>query len=71
MNFLIIEGYKDAAEQFSKEASLPPAVDLSTIQDRMTVRNAIESGQVDDAIEKVNDLDPEVSDTLIVALCVN
>ena len=34
--------------------------DLSTIQERMNVRTAVESGNIDEAIEKVNDLDPEV-----------
>jgi hypothetical protein len=60
MNYLIIQGYKDAAEKFAAEASLQPHVDLSTIEDRMTIRQAVESGRIDEAIEKVNDLDPEV-----------
>ena len=60
MNYLIIQGYKDAAEKFSKECNLPPDVDLSSIEDRMSIRTAVESGKVDEAIEKVNDLDPEV-----------
>ena len=64
MNYLVIQGYKDAAEKFSKEANVPPNVDLNTIQDRMNVRTAIESGNIDDAIERVNDLDPEVSDII-------
>ena len=61
MNYLIIQGYKDAAEKFSLETGLAPNVDLSSIQDRMSIRTAIESGNVDDAVEKVNDLDPEVT----------
>lgn len=61
MNYLVIEGYKDAAEKFSKEADIPPNVDLSTIQDRMSIRMCVETGKIDDAIEKVNDLDPEVT----------
>lgn len=60
MNYLVIEGYKDAAEQFSQEASLAPTVDLSSIQDRMDIRHAIQSGHIEAAIERVNDLDPEV-----------
>ena len=59
MNYLVIEGYKDAAEKFSQEASLFPQVDLELIQDRMDIRNAIQAGHVATAIEKVNDLDPE------------
>ena len=60
MNYLIIEGYKDAAEKFCIEANVSPNVDLNTIQDRMNIRTAIESGKIEEAIERVNDLDPEV-----------
>ena len=60
MNYLVIEGYKDAAEKFHLEAQVEANVDLSTIQDRMNIRNAIQSGNVEVAIEQVNDLDPEV-----------
>jgi hypothetical protein len=60
MNYLIIQGYKDAAEKFSLETNIKPNIDLNSIQDRMNIRNAIESGNIDSAIEQVNDLDPEV-----------
>ena len=40
-------------------------MDLGTITDRMSVRKAIQCGNVQDAIEKVNDLNPEVSIKLI------
>jgi hypothetical protein len=36
---------------------------LGTITDRMAVRKAVQCGQVEDAIEKVNDLNPEILDT--------
>lgn len=63
MNYLVIEGYKDAAECFSQETGLQTTVDVSSIQDRMTIRTAVQSGAVEDAMEKVNDLDPEILDT--------
>jgi hypothetical protein len=63
MNYLVIQGYKDAAEKFAVEANISPNVDLCTIQDRMNVRTAVESGNIDEAIERVNDLDPEILDT--------
>ncbi|KAF7721790.1 Glucose-induced degradation complex subunit [Apophysomyces ossiformis] len=63
MNYLVIEGYKDAAEQFSLESGLSPSVDLESIQERMEIRHAIQSGDVDTAIELVNDLNPEILDT--------
>lgn len=60
MNYLVIEGHKDAAEKFAKETAIIPNVELESIQDRMDVRHAIQSGSVEEAIERVNDLDPEV-----------
>lgn len=60
MNYLVIEGYKDAAEQFSLESGLEPTIDLESIQERMEIRHAIQSGDVDTAIELVNDVNPEV-----------
>lgn len=60
MNYLVVEGYKDAAEQFSSESGLAPTVDLQSIQERMDIRHAIQSGDVDTAIDLVNDLNPEV-----------
>ena len=35
-------------------------IDLATITDRMAVRKAVQNGNVEDAIEKVNDLNFEV-----------
>jgi len=35
-------------------------IDLATITDRMAVKKAVQCGNVEDAIEKVNDLNPEV-----------
>ncbi|KAF9575523.1 hypothetical protein EC968_002784 [Mortierella alpina] len=63
MNYLIIEGFKDAAEKFSQESGTKPPVNLESIQDRMVVRTAIQRGQIEEAIERVNDLNPEILDT--------
>ncbi|GJJ78930.1 glucose-induced degradation protein 8 [Entomortierella parvispora] len=63
MNYLIIEGYKDAAEKFSQESGATPPVNLESIQDRMIVRTAIQRGNIEEAIERVNDLNPEILDT--------
>ncbi|KAM7264724.1 hypothetical protein ACFE04_002407 [Oxalis oulophora] len=35
-------------------------MDLATIADRMAVKKAVQNGNVEDAIEKVNDLNPEI-----------
>lgn len=57
----MIEGYKSAAEEFSKEADLAAPVDFQSIEDRTNIREALQRGDIDEAIVRVNDLNPEVS----------
>ena len=61
MDYLVIEGYKSAAEEFSKEAGLDAPVDFDSIENRMNIREALQRGDVGDAITRVNDLNPDVS----------
>ncbi|CAJ0829895.1 10100_t:CDS:2 [Entrophospora sp. SA101] len=61
MNYFVIEGYKDAAETFSQECGISPSIDVDSINDRMNIKNAIQNGNVEEAIERVNDLNPEAS----------
>ncbi|KAJ2158478.1 hypothetical protein GGF46_003736 [Coemansia sp. RSA 552] len=63
MNYLIIEGYKDAAEKFSEESGLESSVDLGSIEERMQIRFAVQSGEIRRAIERVNDLNPGLLET--------
>lgn len=67
MDYLVVEGYKSAAEEFSRETGIPSAVELATIESRMCIREAVQRGDVEEAIERVNDLNPEVS--FICLLC--
>ena len=60
MNFLVTEGHVEAARTFARESGTATTMDLSSIQERMEVRRAVQSGNVDEAIEKVNDMNPEV-----------
>jgi hypothetical protein len=60
MNFLVTEGYVDAARAFEEDSGTAPGVDLSSITDRMEIRKAVHSGDVDAAIERVNDINPEL-----------
>ncbi len=60
MDYLVIEGFKTAAEEFSKEAGLNSPVDLESIESRMDIREALQRGDVSEAITRVNDLNPEV-----------
>ncbi|XP_057819449.1 protein GID8 homolog isoform X1 [Cryptomeria japonica] len=62
MNFLVTEGYVEAAEKFQLESGTEPDMDLGTTTDRVAVRTAIQYGNVEAAIEKVNDLNPEILD---------
>lgn len=61
MDYLVSEGYPGAAEKFAQETNLPSPVDNDSIRDRVRVRNAIHSGKVKEAIQMVNEIDPDVS----------
>ncbi|KAL9061173.1 MAG: hypothetical protein Q9162_000318 [Coniocarpon cinnabarinum] len=62
MGYLINEGYPEAAKKFASEANLqPPTVAAESIEERIEIRSAILSGRIEDAIEHINDLTPEVS----------
>ncbi|KAG6818015.1 hypothetical protein H0H87_009170 [Tephrocybe sp. NHM501043] len=63
MDYLVIEGYKAAAEEFSQEADIAPPVDFESIESRMSIREALQRGDIEDAITRVNDLNPEILDT--------
>lgn len=58
MNYLVIEGYKEAAEKFQEECGTSPGIDLPSISDRMATRVAIQKGDIQSAIERANDLNP-------------
>jgi hypothetical protein len=45
---------------FEVESGTTPGVQLSSILDRMEIRKAVQAGAVEEAIDKVNDLNPEV-----------
>ena len=61
MDYLINEGYPDAAMNFAKEASIVPSADGEAIQERVDIRNAIHTGDIQLAIEHINELNPQVS----------
>ncbi|KAF8475701.1 CTLH/CRA C-terminal to lish motif domain-containing protein [Kalaharituber pfeilii] len=63
MNYLIIEGYEAAASKFAQEANLSPQLQFYGIQERVQIRNAIHSGDIQTAIERINELYPEILDT--------
>jgi hypothetical protein len=57
-----MEGYPNAAANFSKEANLAPQQDLSAIKARQEIQHHIHSGNIQVAIEDLNELDPEILD---------
>ena len=57
MDYLIIEGHKEAAESFMEESGTDAGVDLATVGQRMAIRSAVESGNVSEALERVKQLD--------------
>lgn len=61
MDYLINEGYPAAAKKFAAEANMQhfPG-DTESIEERVSIRNSILQGNIQAAIEKINDLDSEV-----------
>ena len=44
MNYLVTEGFKDAAERFQDEAGVTAGSDLSLLDNRIKIRDNIQSG---------------------------
>jgi len=64
----VIEGFKEAAEEFIKESNLDEFedvknLDLASIDYRLKVRQAIQSGEIDSAVRELNNFDPEILDS--------
>lgn len=60
LNYLIIEGYKDAVEKFIKETGLKAEYDSDLLNKRMKIRNLIMTGKIDEAINEINDINSEI-----------
>jgi glucose-induced degradation protein 8 len=56
------EGFKEAAEKFQEESGIEPDVDLSTLDNRILIREAVQQGKIQESIKLVNDLHPELLD---------
>ena len=64
MEYLIVEGHKEAAESFMEESGTAAGVDLESVGERMAIRNAVESGDVEQALKRVRRLEPpDILDT--------
>lgn len=63
MEYLVKEGFKDAVLAFQKESGIDPGVDMKILDEQIKIREAVGSGSIQDAVELVNDVDPEILDT--------
>lgn len=62
LDYLVMEGYPNAAAKFSKEANLQSHPADDSIQRRQQIQNSIYTGNIQSAIELLNDFDPEILD---------
>jgi len=58
---MVVEGFSDAAVEFARETGISSTIDQDSIQERMEIREAVADGRVEEAVRRVNELDPEVS----------
>ena len=54
LRICLSEGYQEAAEHFQSEANVEPGGSVSTLQERMEIREAVQSGKIDNAIQLIN-----------------
>ncbi|KAF2459037.1 CTLH/CRA C-terminal to lish motif domain-containing protein [Lineolata rhizophorae] len=62
MDYLISEGYPVAASKFAAEANIKPGPAAESIEERVEIKQAICSGDIQTAIEMINELNPEILD---------
>jgi len=62
MNYLVTEGFKDAAEKFQEEAGVTAGQDLSMLDNRINIRDNIQAGNIEQAMNLVNELHPQLLD---------
>uniref|UniRef100_A0A182M0U5 CTLH domain-containing protein n=1 Tax=Anopheles culicifacies TaxID=139723 RepID=A0A182M0U5_9DIPT len=62
MNYLVTEGFKEAAEKFQAESGVVPSVDLNSLDNRILIREAVQNGFIQEATHLVNQLHPELLD---------
>lgn len=68
LDYLTMEGYPLAAAKFSKEANLQPRQEDHAVRARQEIKNSIHCGDIQKAIEALNELDPEVRRLAICTL---
>jgi glucose-induced degradation protein 8 len=66
LDYLTTEGYPSAAAKFSKEANLDSQQDEESVRSRQRIQHSIHLGSIQEAIDALNELEPQVSRTTIV-----
>jgi hypothetical protein len=56
------EGFKEAADKFGVETGLNYQYDSESLNERIKIRDAIENGRIDTAINLINNLHPDLID---------
>lgn len=62
MNYLVTEGFKEAADKFGTETGIHYPYDTDSLNERIKIREAIELGQIEQAVCLINNLHPELID---------
>ena len=60
MDYFITEGYPSTARIFAAESNTQPEADFEAIKARVEIRECIHRGDLQTAIEKINELNPQV-----------
>ena len=60
MDYFVSQGYPEAAQKFALEANMHPMPDVASITQRVEIRHAIHSGDIQTAIENINEYNPQV-----------
>lgn len=57
-----IEGFKESAQKFQAEAGVEPSVPLNSLDNRILIREAVQSGRIQETTHLVNKLHPWLLD---------
>ena len=60
MNYFVVQGFRNAAQTFAKEAKSTPPVDLQTLEDRACIRVSIIGGNIAEAIDRINAMNTQL-----------
>jgi len=68
LDYLTTEGYPSAAAKFSKEANLRPQQEEESVKARRQIQHSIHSGNIQEAVDALNELEPQVGQSTTTAI---